>query len=54
MKIERLVTERLILRTYEERDLQDLYEYLSDDKILFEWKVMHVHCSFEPESRNDT
>lgn len=34
MKIERLETERLILRTYEERDLQDLYEYLSDEDVV--------------------
>ena len=34
MKIERLETERLILRTYEERDLQDLYEYLSDEEVV--------------------
>ena len=34
MKIERLETERLILRTYEEGDLQDLYEYLSDEDVV--------------------
>ena len=34
MKTERLETERLILRPYEERDLQDLYEYLSDKEVV--------------------
>ena len=27
-------TERLILRRYKETDLQDLYEYLSDSKVV--------------------
>lgn len=31
MKIERIETERLILRKFQEQDMQDLYEYLSDE-----------------------
>lgn len=34
MKIERIETERLILRKFKEQDLQDLYEYLSDDDVV--------------------
>ena len=30
----RIETERLILRNFEERDLNDLYEYLSDPEVV--------------------
>lgn len=32
--MERIETERLILRNFEERDLNDLFEYLSDEQVL--------------------
>lgn len=34
MKIARMETERLILRKYEEQDLKDLFEYLSDKEVV--------------------
>lgn len=29
-----ITTERLIIRKYEEKDLNDLYEYLSDEEVV--------------------
>lgn len=30
----KILTERLIIRNYEEKDLNDLYEYLSDEEVV--------------------
>ncbi len=32
--MDKLNTERLIIRRFEENDWQDLYEYLSDDEVV--------------------
>lgn len=34
MEKTKILTERLIIRNYEEKDLSDLYEYLSDEEEL--------------------
>lgn len=34
LQMNRIETERLILRNFEERDLNDLYEYLSDPEVV--------------------
>ena len=34
MKIPEMKTERLCIRKYEEKDFEDLYEYLSDEEVV--------------------
>lgn len=34
MEKTKILTERLIIRNYEEKDLNDLYEYLSDEEVV--------------------
>lgn len=34
MKKTKILTERLIIRNYEEKDLNDLYEYHSDEEVV--------------------
>lgn len=34
MEKTKILTERLIIRNYKEKDFNDLYEYLSDEEVL--------------------
>lgn len=34
MEKTKILTERLIIRNYKEKDLNDLYEYLSDEEVV--------------------
>lgn len=50
MKNTRIETDRLIIRNYEEKDLNDLYEYLSDEEVVrFE---PYTAFSFEEAKKN--
>ena len=51
----RIETERLILRNFEERDLNDLYEYLSDPEVVkYEpYKASKREFKLEKNDRGD-